>query len=92
MIGTKRPDPDPRLSGDRIRRATLRAQETLELVEVDPAMTAGCQVSAEVPRPDPAPQRGNRDATVSRRLPGRELLATPSGPGVSLFTFCTFDS
>jgi len=71
-------NPGPRLGTGGIGRPTLSAQEALELAKVDAAVAPGCQVSAELSGSDPASERGDRDAAVSRRLPGREVLATPS--------------
>jgi hypothetical protein len=70
-------DSGARLGRGGIRRPALREQEALELGEVDAAVAPGCEVRAELARPDPAPERGDRDPAVSRRLPGREMLPTP---------------
>lgn len=52
---------------------SLRAQETLELVEVDAAVPPGRQIGAEVAAPNPASKRGDRDVTVGGRLPRRQV-------------------
>jgi hypothetical protein len=57
--------PGLRLGCDGKGRPALRAQESLELGEIDATVTAGRQMRAQLARPDPAPRSGSKPGSES---------------------------